>query len=273
MVARRGEMLVRMGTGAPGSSCCLLLHGWMATADMNFHPLYPRLAGSVAFAAPDLRGHGRGLLAEGPFTIEDAADDAAALVDDLGWSDVVVVGYSLGGAVAQTMVDRRPDLVRALVIGASALEWTEHALQRWLVPVGGLHGMAQRATVGRWFAHRLVDRARRSNPGVDDLRGWLVAEWERGHPGALRTAGKALARFDGRPFAARCGVPATVVVTTRDRLVRPARQRRLADALGADVVELAAGHDAPVAAPGAFARAMADAIEAHSGRRRATQAG
>jgi 3-oxoadipate enol-lactonase len=266
VVPGRGELFYRRADGSAGHPTVLLLHGWMATADLNFHTLYPVLDGAgCAVIAPDLRGHGRGLLADEPFTIEDAAADAAGLLDVLGISDVVVVGYSLGGAVAQTLAACRPDVVRGVVLGGSSLHWRSRFVHRWLVRRGGFHNILQRATVGRWLAHRIVGRAARANPGVERQRAWLVAEWERGHPGALRTAGTALGKFDGRPLVDRVDAPVAVVVTTRDRLVRPARQRELADAHRATVIEIDADHDAPIAAPDAFANAIATAVAAVAG--------
>jgi hypothetical protein len=63
------------------------------------------------------------------------------------------------------------------------------------------------------------------------------------------------------------------VITTRDRLVHPDRQRRLAHAWRAQPVELDAGHDAPVASPHTFAAAMLAAIDhVEQFSRRATSA-
>jgi pimeloyl-ACP methyl ester carboxylesterase len=126
--------------------------------------------------------------------------------------------------------------------------------------------MVQRLSAGRWFAHRLMSWSARENPGLERTRSWLVAEWERGHPGSLRTAGTALNKFDGRPLLDRHDRPVAVVVTTRDRLVRPTRQRELAEAYGAEVIELDAGHNAPVAAPDGFADAFIEGIELVSSR-------
>jgi pimeloyl-ACP methyl ester carboxylesterase len=106
-----------------------------------------------------------------------------------------------------------------------------------------------------------VTKAARHTPSVESIRPWLVIEMERGHTGSVREAGRALGRFDGRPNAARhLGLPAAVVVTRDDRLVRPARQEDLAKAWGARVFDLDADHDAPVARPDAFARVMLDAV-------------
>ncbi|MFQ6325864.1 alpha/beta hydrolase [Nocardia sp. CWNU-33] len=48
------------------------------------------------------------------YTAEDMADDAIAVLDELGWSSAHVLGVSLGGAVAQRVALRHPDRVRSL---------------------------------------------------------------------------------------------------------------------------------------------------------------
>jgi pimeloyl-ACP methyl ester carboxylesterase len=65
--------------------------------------------------APDLRGHGRSSQVAGGLTPQDFAGDLALLLDDLGTRPAVVVGHSLGAAVASVLAVERPDLVRAVV--------------------------------------------------------------------------------------------------------------------------------------------------------------
>jgi pimeloyl-ACP methyl ester carboxylesterase len=66
-----------------------LLHGWTATADLNWGACYAGLAPQVNVVALDQRGHGRGI--RGPFTLEACADDAAALIGALGHHDPTAI--------------------------------------------------------------------------------------------------------------------------------------------------------------------------------------
>jgi len=54
-----GEVFIRDSGGTPPDPAVLLLHGWTASADLNF-PVYARLAESYRVIALDLRGHGCG---------------------------------------------------------------------------------------------------------------------------------------------------------------------------------------------------------------------
>ena len=87
----------------------LLLHGWTVSADLNFFAVYDELATRHRVIALDHRGHGRGLRPQTPFSLEDCADDAAALLAELGLGPVIVVGFSMGGAIAMLLHHRHPD--------------------------------------------------------------------------------------------------------------------------------------------------------------------
>jgi 3-oxoadipate enol-lactonase len=64
----------------------------------------------------DQRGLGRSDQPQGPYSMADYADDAAHLLDTVGFSSVSVVGVSFGGMVAQELVLRHPERVERLVL-------------------------------------------------------------------------------------------------------------------------------------------------------------
>ncbi|WP_242108269.1 alpha/beta fold hydrolase [Luteimonas aquatica] len=99
------------GQGQP----LLLLHGGLGAGSM-FGPVLERLAERNTVILVDLQGHGRTPLGERPFKIESMGDDMAALVQRLGYRQVDVMGYSLGGGVALRMAVQRPAQVGKLVL-------------------------------------------------------------------------------------------------------------------------------------------------------------
>lgn len=257
----RGETFVRTNaTNDPTQPTLLLLHGWTASADLQWCTVYESLA-SYPFVAIDHRGHGRGLRSEEPFTLEAAADDAAALVRELGLGPVVAIGYSMGGPIAMLLRRRHPDLVSGLVLAATALEWRSTKLERarWRgMPLAeGLF----RSRFNRRFARRTLALCAVENPAIEGWVSWLAAELGRGDPRAMRQAGEALGRYDARPWAGELGASATVLVTTDDRLVAPRKQRALAEALGADTVDQRGDHLVFLTDSAGFSKALVRAIE------------
>ncbi len=66
-----------------------------------------------AAARPDLGAALIGDTSSAAYRLEDMADDTAALLDALGIESAHVVGTSMGGMLAQTLVVRHPDRVSA----------------------------------------------------------------------------------------------------------------------------------------------------------------
>jgi 3-oxoadipate enol-lactonase len=85
----------------------------------------PRLTSAPPFAAfetleYDQRGLGRSAVPTGPYAMADYADDAAGLLDALGWDGCLVLGVSFGGMVAQELAIGHPGRVRRLVLACTS---------------------------------------------------------------------------------------------------------------------------------------------------------
>jgi 3-oxoadipate enol-lactonase len=78
------------------------------------------LAKGFDLVAYDQRGLGRSAKPDVPYSMADYADDAAALLDAIGWPSARVVGVSFGGMVAQELALRHPDKVERLVLGCTS---------------------------------------------------------------------------------------------------------------------------------------------------------
>src|SRR5947209_4492243 len=123
-VPGRGEFFLR-DTGGDGQAV-MLLHGWMATADLNWCGAYDSLAtAGYRVLAIDHRGHGRGLRPLVPFRLADCAADAAAVLRELDLTPALVVGYSMGGAVAQLVARDHPDVAEGIILSATAQHWQD----------------------------------------------------------------------------------------------------------------------------------------------------
>jgi 3-oxoadipate enol-lactonase len=236
-VPGRGEFMVR-DSGGDGPTV-LLLHGWMVSADINWWRMYEPLARRHRVIAVDHRGHGRGLRTYPPFRLADCSDDAAALLRHLDVRDAVVVGYSMGGPITQLMARDHGDVVTAIVLCATATDWSEPRMRLlW-------RSMAVLRLVLALFPDRTWRWALRKLGFPDSPETtWLVAELTRSSARDVAEAGRELGRYDARSWISRLEQPAAVVVTTRDRQVPPRKQRELAQALQADTFEVAGDHTA-----------------------------
>ncbi|MGH9061235.1 MAG: alpha/beta fold hydrolase, partial [Acidimicrobiales bacterium] len=220
-VAGRGEFFVR-DSGGRGPAV-LLLHGWMFSADLNWRPVYePLHRAGYRVIALDHRGHGRGLRSLEPFRLTDCAADAAAVMDTLGCGPALVVGYSMGGPIAQLMARDHPASVAGLVLCATSQEWRDLRLRLFWSAMGLIRLLLA------VLPHTLWPRLLRTMGLPDGPEAtWAAAELTRGNARDLAEAGRELGRFDSRPWAARITQPAAVVLTTRDTAVAPAKQRAL----------------------------------------------
>jgi pimeloyl-ACP methyl ester carboxylesterase len=102
-------------TAGSGDHHVLALHGWFGSA-RGWGSLPAYLDGSrFTYVFPDLRGYGNRSQVTGDFTMEEAAADAVALADELGWDRFSLVGHSMSGAVIQHVLLEAPGRVRRLV--------------------------------------------------------------------------------------------------------------------------------------------------------------
>lgn len=254
----RGAVWVRDIPGpTPESPAVLLLHGLGATARLNWGPSFRPLSRHFRVLALDHRGHGRGLRTR-RFRLTDCADDAVHAAEAVGVRRLVAVGYSMGGPIASLAWRRHPARVGGLVLCATARQFAApHAARasRWLMPV---------VAEGARFMPRLVrDRMlRRMLTGIEhDAMRQRVTEELSGHDAAaVIQATGAVGGFTSRDWIGSVDVPTAVVVTTRDELVMPARQRSLAASIpGASVFEVEGDHAACIARAERFVPVLVEA--------------
>lgn len=236
----------------------MLLHGWTATADLNFFSCYESLGEHFRVVALDHRGHGNGIRSRRRFTLADCADDVACLIAELDLGPVIAVGYSMGGPVAQLLWRRHSARVRGLVLCATTGSFSHSRAER--VSFLGLTGLAalarltpQQAKI--WLTERvfLSRRASRWEP-------WAVREASKHDWRMVLEAGQAIGSFSSASWISDVDVPTAVIVTMRDDVVPVERQIRLYESIpGATVTRVDGAHDAVFARAERFVPALVDA--------------
>lgn len=241
----RGTTFVRTLPGPPGAPTVLLLHGWIATADVNWFRQYFPLGDHFRVVALDHRGHGRGIRSTHRFRLADCADDAIAVCDVLGIERVIPVGYSMGGPIAQLVWRRHPTRTRGLVLAATAASFAQtHSEHLGFLGLGGLAALARvtpRAARERLSEHFYLRRK------SEQWGPWAIEEASHNNWRTVLEAGQAIGSYHADEWIRAVDVPSSVIVTTRDEVVAPWRQEQLAAALpDAFVQHVAGGHDSVV---------------------------
>lgn len=114
-VTAAGTRFAYREVGPRGGVPLVLLNHWGAVLD-NFDPaLIDGLATRHHIIAVNYRGIGASGGAA-PLTIDEMARDAIAMIRALGHDRIDLMGFSLGGMLAQDVVLKAPDLVRKLIL-------------------------------------------------------------------------------------------------------------------------------------------------------------
>ena len=255
----RGITFVRESPGPVGSPTLLLLHGWTANSAVNWFATYSALSEHFNVLAMDHRGHGHGLRTWRPFQLEDCADDAVALLDELGLDQVIPVGYSMGGPVAQLVWRRHRERVSGLVLCATASKFREHRAEGLLTAAVAAVSGTLRVTPDTAI-DRLFDRFISPRYELTPLGQWALEQQKLNDFHTIVEAGHAVASFDSRDWVHEIGVPTSIVATTDDTTVQPERQALLSDSIaGAEVFTVVGGHDVCATNPKVFVPPLVDA--------------
>jgi pimeloyl-ACP methyl ester carboxylesterase len=122
-VTLRSGLRVRvLECGVATGPAVVLLHGWCCSAYTYRHNLCTLTDAGCRVVLADLKGHGLSdkPLGRGEYTLARMAEHAVEVMDAVGVERAMLVGHSMGGAVAVEVALRHPDRVSRLVLLAPA---------------------------------------------------------------------------------------------------------------------------------------------------------
>lgn len=251
--------VVDQGQGIP----LVLVHGYPLDHTMWSGQL-AGLADACRLLAPDLRGFGKSDVVPGTTTMQQMADDIAALLDALQVSQpVVFCGLSMGGYVAWQFALRHPHRLAKLILcdTRAAADTPEAAAGRLSSAEKILASGAQIAADGiipKLFA-----------PATYEQQTQLVAETRqvilRTNPQGIAAALRGMAaREDVTSRLPQINVPVLAICGEHDKISPPAEMREFTQQLphGRFLEISGAGHMAPLERPAPVNQAIRDFLSA-----------
>lgn len=250
--------------GQPTAPAVLLIHG--LGGDAGFWAAeQPALAARFRVLAVDLRGSGLTPGTANAFSADDLAQDLLAILDHAGIDAVHVVGFSMGGVVAQALASTAPARVQRLVLAATFATPNPQA-RLFLQAVGAIYraGATPKQIfdlVLPWlFSERFLSDPRAA-PWLDYPEDapdeQSAADWQR--------LLDAMTGFDGHARLQHIRAPTLVICGDEDRLATPGdAQQLLAGIAGATLSTLRGGHLMNVESPDAFLAQVERFLLAHA---------
>lgn len=250
--------VVDQGQGSP----LVFVHGFPLNHAL-FNAQIPVFADEHRVIAPDLRGFGSSVETEGTVSMEDFADDLAAILDFLDVKEpVVLCGLSMGGYIAWQFVRKYRPRLRGLVLcdtraSADAPDVVENRLKlAKMVTERGTQPVVEAMLPKAVGAKTLADR-----PEVlDAVRGMILTS----DPSGVAAASRGMAnRPDMTALLPAIDLPTLVVVGADDALTPVDEMRDMAAAIrGAQFkVVPEAGHLAPLENPVVFNAVLAEFLD------------
>ena len=236
----------------------VLLHGFPFNRSL-WREQVESLSVAWRVVAPDLRGHGETGVAAGPATMEEMAEDLAALLDELNVGRAAVGGLSMGGYVVLAFLRAHPGRVGALVLADTraqadtddARRTREETARRALAQ--GMEPIAD-----AMLPKLLAPATRERRPDVvARVREMILGTNPGGAAAALR--GMA-ARRNQTDLLEAINVPTLIAVGSEDAITPPSDAEAMrAKIKGSRLVKIeGAGHVSNVERPDEFNRALAE---------------
>lgn len=247
----------------PASGPVVTLSHSLATNLSMWDPQIPALASRYRVLRYDTRGHGKTDAPEGAYSLEQLAEDARALLQDMGITRTHFIGLSMGGFIGQILALAYPQMLRSLVLCDTTSRVPAEAKPMWdeRIRVAQTQGMEPHVepTIGRWFTAPF--RGQRGDV-VTPVRGMIRGTNPRGYIGCCH----AIAALNLTDRLSAITVPTLIIVGEDDSATPVAASRTIHERVkGSELVILkSASHLSNMEQSEAFNRAITTFLARHN---------
>ncbi len=212
--------------------------------------------------AADTRGHGASSKPVGPYTLRGFADDWQAMLDGLGVANGCLVGFSLGGMIAQYMAINDPKRVAALVLVSTVCHFDPDVRKAMEDRIAINHELGAQAAAEAVAKSLFTEEFRRSEvPFLEKFYAWRVVQSQQCIVDSIR----ATFGLDTCEHLSTLKVPCMVVVGDQDVATPPAAVKDLMRHLSHAHIEVVngAGHMLTIERPREFVRILDGFLARH----------
>jgi (E)-2-((N-methylformamido)methylene)succinate hydrolase len=161
MLERQGAPALRYWDDGGSKPAVMLIHGVGADGTSWDH-IAPALVPDIRVLRLDMRGHGKSGHIDAPLTLDDFVQDVMDVLDACGVPAAHIVGFSLGGMIAQGIALSHADRVRRLVVLSAVAGRTAEERERVQARLRVLQEQGVEAITGaaqeRWFTPEFIAR-------------------------------------------------------------------------------------------------------------------
>src|SRR5881396_2370299 len=240
--------------GPAGAPVVTLSHSLAARLEM-WEPQVKALTGRWRVLRYDTRGHGGSDAPAGPYTLDELAEDARALLGALGIQRTHWVGLSMGGMIGQTLALKAPELFASLVLCDTSSRVPPEAKPLWdervhTAEAKGMEPLVE-GTLGRWFTAPFKDRG---GSVVESVRAMIRSTNPAGYIGCYQ----AISSLNLTDRIGAIKIPTLIIVGEDDQGTPVAASKVMhAQIKGSELVVLkSAAHLSNMEQPEAFTNAL-----------------
>lgn len=197
----------RPGVGLP----ILLIHGFPLDHSI-WYPLLPHLIKDTHLIMPDIHGHGKSFIPEGPISIKNMAKDLISLLDKLKIDRALIIGHSMGGYISLAIAEDHPDRINGLLLLASRATMDtpqqKAARQKMMLEI--------QSTGIKYLADSMTSRLVSDPTHIDSIHKMIS---KMSPLAAINTLHSLLNRQDYSSVLANLKIPVSIIAGNMDNLI------------------------------------------------------